>query len=83
MIFFQVKRVPTVGEISLGDREPDNFEDHHAVCVREDGRVVGRLETGASGKFSSSIKLIGTPLYCDNYQSASESRRHVGDESAM
>ena len=55
MIFFQVKRVPTVGEILLGDREPDNFEDHHAVCVSEDGRVVGRLERGVSGKFAQLI----------------------------
>ena len=52
---YQAEWVPTVGEILLGEREPDNFEDHHAVCVRKDGRVVGHLERGVSGRFAQLI----------------------------
>ena len=80
--------MPTVGEISLGDREPDNFEDHHAVCVRKDGRVVEHLERGVSGRFAQliffflrdnrnarcTVTIISQPVNL---------RRHVGDESAM
>ena len=39
----------------LGERGPDNFEDPHAVCVRKDGRVVGHLERGVSGRFAQLI----------------------------
>ena len=47
----------TVGEILLGEREPDNFEDYHAVCVRKDRRVVGHLERGVSGRFTQPVNL--------------------------
>ena len=30
--------------------EKDNNEDHHAVCIRKDGRVVGHLERGVLGR---------------------------------
>ena len=49
---YQAEWVPTVGKILLEEREPDNVEDHHAVCVRKDGRLVGHLERGDSGRFA-------------------------------
>ena len=52
---YQAGWVPTVGEILLEEREPDNFEDHYAVCVRKEGRVVRHLERGVSGRFAQLI----------------------------
>ena len=49
---YQTEWVPTIGETLRGEREPDNIEDKHAVCVRRNGRIVGHLEKGASGRFA-------------------------------
>lgn len=52
---YQEEWVPTVGESLRAEREPDNVEDLHAVCVRKNGRIVGHLERGVSGRFAQLI----------------------------
>ena len=43
--------VPVVGEELIGEMEPLNPEDAHAVCTKRNGVIVGHLEKGISERF--------------------------------
>ena len=47
--------VPSLGGSLVGEMEPTNEQDCHAVCVSQDGCVVGHLEKGTSEKFAQTI----------------------------
>ena len=43
---------PKLGEELKVRIEPDNHVDKFAVCVKKEGKIVGHLKKGASGKFA-------------------------------
>ena len=59
---YKTVSVPSIGEFLLGEMEPTNEQDCHAVRVRKDGSVVGHLEKGTSGKFAQTIFSFFVPI---------------------
>ena len=46
---------PVIGEILQVEMEPDKLVHKYAVCVRKDGKVVGRLKKRLMGRYAKTI----------------------------
>ena len=46
---------PVIGEILQVEMEPDKLVHKNAICVRKDGKVVGRLKKRLMGRYAKTI----------------------------